>query len=102
MRFLRRLGLILMPLALVTGLAMYYMHYVVGSTPIYQGPVINSGSMMGGYTTDRETAKVFAINIVICIVVFGAGLAAFFIGTALQKKKHSDQEPPPKGSRRKH
>jgi hypothetical protein len=87
MRFLRWLGLILMPLAVITGFAMYYMHSIVRSTPIYQGPVINSGSMMGGYTTDRDTANVFAVNLVICALVFGVGLAAFVVGSAFQKKK---------------
>jgi hypothetical protein len=96
MRFLRWLGLILMPLAVVTGSAMYYMRYVVGSTPIWQGPTINGGSMTGGYTTDRDTAKVFGANIIICALVFGAGLVAFVIGSTRPKKKHSDGKPPPK------
>jgi hypothetical protein len=85
-----------MPLAVVTGSAMSYMRYVVRSTPIWQGPALNAGSMTGGYTIDQDTAKVFAVNIIICVLVFGAGLAAFVIGSALQKKKHSDEKPPRK------
>jgi uncharacterized membrane protein len=92
MRVLRWLGMILMPLAVVTGLAMCYMRYIVNSTPIYQGPVLNGGSMMGGYTTDQNTANVFAVNIIICVLFFGAGLGAFIIGNALQKKPKRSRE----------
>ena len=94
MRLLRGLGLILMPLAVVTGLAMSYMRYIVRSTPIWQGPAINGGSMTGGYATDQNTAKVFAVNIIICVLVFGAGVVAFVIGSVLQKKQHTDDKPP--------
>jgi hypothetical protein len=85
MRILRWFGLILMILAATTASAMFYMRHVVDSTPIYQAPHISGGTMVGGLAPDRETAKVFTMNIIISVLVFFAGLIAFGISRAFQK-----------------
>jgi hypothetical protein len=70
----------------VTGSAMFYMRYIVNSTPIYEAPRISGGMMGGGFTTDQSTSNVFTVNIVICILVFVIGLAIFcFSG----RRKHA-------------
>jgi hypothetical protein len=82
----RWLGLVLMVLAVAAGPMMYYMRGIVLSTATSRPP-------SGGNTGVRDAANVFVINIVVCVVVFFAGLAIFGIGSGLRKRQQRGNKP---------
>jgi hypothetical protein len=92
MRVLRWLGTGCMALALVSGAAMLYMRYIVVSNPIWQPPRIQGGTMGGGYAVDQDSAKVFAINVIVSIAFFFVGLTMFIIGGRRQKQAQQATE----------